>query len=283
MVSEEDRQGDDSCCGGIGNWYRDVGIGDQSDKMDVVVLGRCVIRNHGSDFLAKLLHREQEMKYAEIGNYESLYARYLDRPVSDLIDLAGDVKGKVVWDLCCGGGALSRECLSRGAAKVIAVDKCGDMTSQLRKDADDTGCWDGRFRLEIAEVQNYVPISIAPNPDFVFCRQAVNYWLDEGSATELARRVGKGCVFVFNTFNEAPPEKPLVKEYKHDGVNFVEVSWLEQPDTVHHVQVGEGMEPHVTRFRWIPPSKYIRILGGFFAIQVVERGRASLYRCERKG
>lgn len=223
------------------------------------------------------------MNYPGIKNYEELYARYLDKSVSELIDLAGDVTGKVVWDLCCGGGALSRECLKRGASGVIAVDGSSEMTSRLRDEADANGCWDGRFRLEIANVRNYVPVSIAPNPDFVFCRQAVNYWLDEGSASELALRMGPGSVFIFNTFTKAPPEKPMVKEYEYKGFHFVEVSWLELPDTVHHVQIREDAEPHVTKFRWIPPSEFVTMLGRNFTMKECGRDRTGLWRCERKG
>jgi SAM-dependent methyltransferase len=222
------------------------------------------------------------MSYANINAYEVLYARYREHPVSDLIDLAGDVKDKVVWDLCCGGGALSGECIRRGAAKVIAVDKCGDMTSRLKYAAQNTGCWDGRFRLEIAEVQNYIPVSIAPTPDFVFCRQAVNYWLNDRAARDLASQMGKGSVFVFNTFNRKPPEKPIAKEYEYEGHNFVEVSWLALPDVVHHVQIRQDMPPHITAFRWIPQSEFIRMLGSAYDVEVKERGAASLYRCVRK-
>ena len=220
--------------------------------------------------------------YARIDDYEDLYARYLDKPAAEMVDLAGDVKGKVVWDLCCGGGALSAECLKRGAATVQAVDGCSEMTNKLRLAFD--GSKDvlaGRFRLEVADVEPWLRYSLADRPNFVFCRQAVNYWLNGKTVRSLAGRMGNGSVFVFNTFNTRPAEKPSVKEYGRGGDSFVEVSWLVPPDTVHHVQVRNGMAPHVTAFRWIPPSEYLALLGQWYNVDIGESGGTSLYRCVR--
>ena len=223
------------------------------------------------------------MNYAKLRDYEALYARYMDKPVTELIDLAGNVEGKVVWDLCCGGGALSAECLGRGASKVISVDGCADMTSRLKAtDEIVKASEQGLFRLEIADVRSYIPVSIAPSPDFVFCRQAVNYWLDKDSAKELALRMAPGSVFVFNTFNKKPSEKPLVKEYVHKDIEYVEVSWLVLPDMVHHVQIRKGMAPHTTSFRWIAPGDYWAMLGPWYDIDVKNTDATSLYRCVRK-
>ena len=67
------------------------------------------------------------MSYHEMDVYESLYAKYLEKPVSEMIDVAGNVEGKVVWDLCCGGGAIAHECCVRGASRVVAVDESWEM------------------------------------------------------------------------------------------------------------------------------------------------------------
>ena len=220
------------------------------------------------------------MRYPSIATYEDLYARYLDRPVSELVDFAGDVKGKVVWDLCCGGGRLAGECLRRGASFVLAVDGSPEMTYNLRHAF--TAKPDKRFRLEVADVRNYISLSMAETPDFVFCRQAVNYWLDEMSAGDLAERMPKGSVFAFNTFTNCPSEMPTTKKYTFKGHEFVEVSWLVLPNTVHHVQIRDGLEPHVTTFRWIPPSEFIRILEPHFSLTGHGRDKTGLWRCERK-
>ena len=221
--------------------------------------------------------------YAKVEDYEALYARYLEKPVSDMVDLAGDVEGKVVWDLCCGAGALSGECLRRGAAKVHAVDACPEMTYRLRMSfmgwQDALG---GRFRLEVADVESWFRCAYADAPDFVFCRQAVNYWMNERTAAALAASMGKGSVFVFNTFNNKPLLWPTVKEYEFGGKAFVEVSWLVPPDTVYHVQMREGMGAHQTEFRWIPSEEYERLLGPSFEVEETRRGASSTYRCVRK-
>jgi len=220
--------------------------------------------------------------YIDIADYEVLYARYLEKPVSELIDLAGDVKGKVVWDLCCGGGWIAGECLKRGAAFVCAVDACSAMTRKLRTAlASSNEVMGRRISLDVVFVDEWLYCDVESKPDFVFCRQAVNYWLNEGTVARLSERMAPGSVFVFNTFRFKPPVKPVVKEYDHGGASYVETSWLVEPDTVHHVQARSGMAPHVTTFRWIAPSEYMEFFGNGWDVAVTERRATSLYRCVR--
>jgi len=228
--------------------------------------------------------------------YDKLYASYIDgRQPAELIELAGDVKDKVVWDLCCGAGRLAKECVQRGAKRVFAVD----VSSEMVKDMVLAGALEkkGVLRLSIEDVQRWLgdtwAASVLPDfdvlvggppwqtPDYVFCRQAVNYWLNEESARSLAEEMKPDSVFVFNTFHSKPMRKPKTKEYVYDDRWFVEVSWL-VGETVHHIQVRDGMEAHHTSFRYISPKEYERILGPYFAIGVERKGNTSLYRCVRR-
>lgn len=225
------------------------------------------------------------MKYPDINTYQALYAKYLKRPVSDLLDLAGDLQGKVVWDLCCGGGEIAEACFLKHAARVVAVDASFDMIKGFatRKfNPEKVHCYINDVSTFLGAMDNEeLVFETEDKPDVVFCRQAVNYWLDEGTVRSLARRMPGGSQFIFNTFNTKPSEKPTVKNYEYEGHSFAEVSWL-VGDIVFHTQFRDGMEPHSTKFKWISKEEYFRILGGSYAIEVVEDGHTSLYRCTRR-
>ena len=75
--------------------------------------------------------------------------------------------------------------------------------------------------------------------------------------------------------------KEYDRVYEKQGVGFMEVSWL-VGKTVHHVQICEGMAPHVTEFQWISGDEYRRVLGRYFNVGESIRSRTSIYRCSRK-
>ena len=217
------------------------------------------------------------MEFPGHEEYVKLYARYQRRPVQEMLDIAGSVEDKVVWDLCAGGGELSLACLKAGASHVMAVDICHAMMQPLLEYKKK------KRRRSSRLLPNSCPIEWVcgkPLPDVVFCRQGVNYWFNKDSAFRVASSMRPGTVFVFNTFNTRPPTKPLVKEYDYEGHHFVETSWRVDK-IVHHVQVREGMESHWTFFRWIPRGEFKRTLRKFFEIEETIDGRTSFYRCVR--
>lgn len=218
--------------------------------------------------------------YADIAAYNEMYARYLKNPY-ELLDWAGDVKGKAVWDLCCGGGDLTRMAVERGASFVIAVDSCRWMLKTLREDKEAGGL--RNVSIEKMKIESFLPWAMATKtpPDVVMCRQAVNYWMTEHNVLSLAGCMKPGSVFVFNTFCECPTRKPMVKEYELDGKNFVEVSWLVGKQVLH-VQIREGMPAHTTEFMWISPDDYFRMLSPYFDLLVKTRGKTALYHCTRR-
>lgn len=75
------------------------------------------------------------------------------RPTPDLVKQAvfnslGDrVAGAQVLEVFAGSGALGLECLSRGALRVVAVEKAGRHAAMIRRNLDATGLPAGRFEL----------------------------------------------------------------------------------------------------------------------------------------
>jgi hypothetical protein len=118
--------------------------------------------------------------------------------------------------------------------------------------------------------------------DIIVCRQAINYWFNAMSIALMAGLVRSGGVFVFNTFNTRPSETPKIKQYHHKGVSFTEISYVDPTNFVHHVQIREGMAPHVARFQWIAPESFDLFLGKYFDIEKITRNRTDYYRCVKK-
>ena len=220
------------------------------------------------------------MSYLPNVQYQALYAKYLrHRSADELIDVAGKVRGKVVWDLCCGGGEMAFSCFMQGAARIFAVDSCekmmGEFLTQQFNPPKVTRC--------TMSIEDFLGDDSKrdPEPDIVLCRQAVNYWLNEQTVKDLAARMPKGSVFVFNTFNRKPGKTPHVKSYSFEGHDFVEVSWC-LGNYVLHVQIRDGMEPHMTSFWWISPEDFRELLGEWFSIKKTDDGHTSIYKCVRK-
>ena len=216
------------------------------------------------------------MSYPEGRLYEALYAKYIHkRHVSELVDFAGSLKGKDILDLCCGTGRLLQECIKRGA-KATGVDKSYDMRCGIE-------AWsEGVVRTCGETARSYLLYTSGHKIEFdaVFCRQAVNYWLNEDVAYFLSKSIISGGKFIFNTFNKKPGKVPVVKKYEYQGYTFIETSWLVDK-TVHHVQVREGLPPHTTEFQWISPEKFQSLLSPYFDIEVKESGPTSIYVCTK--
>ena len=75
------------------------------------------------------------------------------RPTPDLVKQAvfnslGDrVAGAQALELFAGSGALGLECLSRGALRVVAVEKAGRHAAMIRRNLEATGLPAGRFEI----------------------------------------------------------------------------------------------------------------------------------------
>ena len=219
------------------------------------------------------------MNYPSWEIYETLYARYLTRSVTEMIDAAGGVEGKKVVDLCGGTGRLAEECVKQKAGGVCLVDACPEMWGRLR------GIDNCPVEIFSESVQLFLSRCVRQF-DVVFCRQAVNYWLNDEIMQPLVRRVRKGGVFVFNTFNTQPSSDPMVKQYEmcDPPRKYVEVSSF-HPETqvVYHSQSCTGLPMHTTSFKWISPEDFHTLLSPHFDISVIRDGKTSMYLCEKHG
>ena len=80
------------------------------------------------------------------------------RPTPDLVkqaifnSLGGRVVGARVLELFAGSGALGLECLSRGAARVVAVEKAARHAAMIRENLATTGLPAGQFELRTQDV-----------------------------------------------------------------------------------------------------------------------------------
>ena len=228
------------------------------------------------------------MDYPDYKTYEILYAKYLQgNRTEQLLDLAGDLKGKVVADLCGGNGRLSRKAAEREPSKIYLVEECGKMlgiefSSKVTFMIDDvlTFC----YRLDHG-CRYYKKIDVS------FCQQAINYWLTPEMVKELYHRTKKEGLFIFNTFRYKPSKIPVAKEYFLKGRKYVEISYfISQPfskdinsfSDVHHVQVCEGLEPHCTYFKWMSHSYIKNCLCGLFEIvEHIKDDKTSVYKCKK--
>lgn len=217
------------------------------------------------------------MEYPKHEQYARMYARYLVPGRTDqMLELCGDLSGKRVLDLCGGGGRASRAALARGAAEVTLLDESMAMCQDIYPG-------EGRLRVVVEPLEHRLDISFYKPFDVAICQQAINYWFNKELVARLRKNhLKQGSVFVFNTFNEAPPTFPSPKAYVCEGRNYLELSWLTPSGMVEHVQVCEGEPVHTTKFQWISPEEYREVLSPFFTVEELREGKTSIYRCVAK-
>ncbi len=87
------------------------------------------------------------------------------------------LEGARVLDLFAGSGALGIECLSRGAASVVAVERARPALEALRRNSEDLALDRARFRIVAADAYRAAP----PGPfDVVFVAPPYPHFTSEG-------------------------------------------------------------------------------------------------------
>lgn len=211
------------------------------------------------------------MKYPRYDIYEKLYKRYFKKGVNYLIEQANLKNDDKVLDLCGGNARLTRE-LKRVCLDVTYLDQEKDM---IPDDLESSG-----IKVINKSVQDFLNTN-DEKFDKVFCEQAVNYWLLHIDINKFSKIFNKDALFIFNTFSNKPSSIPMIKEYNLDEISYLEISYL-VGESVHHVQIREGFEPHFTTFDWISEEQYKKLLSPYFDIKIIDDGKSALYICRRK-
>lgn len=209
-------------------------------------------------------------KYPKYDLYENLYKRYFKRDVQELIDLSNIKNDDKVLDICGGGGRLTRKLLEF-SKKVSYIDQEIDM---IPEDLITLG-----VIVYNKSIENFVKEN-KEKYNKVFCQQAINYWLLNIDIELFSNIFEKDGIFIFNTFANKPTKEPMIKQYKIDDINYLEISYLID-NKVHHIQIREGYEPHYTVFDWIDEDTYRNILSPYFDIKIIKDNNTLIYVCRR--
>jgi len=221
------------------------------------------------------------MSFPELHDYQRLYKRFVTGGMQprEFVTRAGELDGKVALDLCAGDGGIT-DVLRGVGARVVMIEMHESMlTKEYRfKVLPDVSVLLQHVRPALEACAKHGALF-----DAAFCRQGVNYWLDQDALTKLAVVLRSGAPFIFNTFARCPPESPhppLVKQYTLGDDHFVEVSWYEYGH-VHHVQCCPGFPPHVTSFRYLSEANLKDLFAKDFEL-CIEHVGASLQCIARR-
>ena len=212
-----------------------------------------------------------ETKYPKHEVYEELYKRFFKRKEQELIDLVDIQNGDKVLDVCGGNARLSRALL-RYTTKVSYLDQEKDMTPI---DLEQLG-----ITVYHSSIQDFVKKN-EKKYQYVFCQQAINYWLLSIDIEKFSKLLVKNGVFLFNTFKNKPDTAPMIKEYEIEGKHYLEISYLVN-DKVYHIQMCEGLPPHFTVFDWISEDQYQQLLSPYFEVEKITDQKTLIYKCRRK-
>jgi len=207
-------------------------------------------------------------------NYEALYARWLEKP-GRLLDHAGYEPGQAVLDLCGGTGAISLECLRRGADP--STISLLDLNPRCEDDRITSYEGDANF---LGRTFDTLHPECFKSFDLAVIRQAAAYLRWSVFMINWLRLLIKpGGKLVFNLF--VKPRWSL-KTYKYGGRRFFEASGHFKR-TVFHVQASPGLGVDLTQFKWHNPADLMKRLILWFDVEIRSNGRTQTWTCVRRG
>ena len=190
-------------------------------------------------------------------SYETLYARWLDRPGS-LLDWGGYEPAKHnLLDLCGGTGAVSRAARARGGC-VTLLDlnpRCVDPSVEtIRGRAED------------------LPVLLYDRSwNFIVCRQALGYLKLPELVRALYCSMPADGIFVCNTFVRP---KWSIRPYRFNGRWYLEASGY-FGKRVFHLQAMIG-DYDVTAFRWYSTHDIVSAFAPCFTLEHFDATEVSL-------
>ena len=212
-----------------------------------------------------------DTKYPKHEVYEELYKRFFKRNERELVELVNIKENDRVLDVCGGNARLSKTLLDY-TKNVSYLDQEKDMTPNNLES----------FGITVyhSSIEDFVNNPIEKY-QYIFCQQAINYWLLSTDIEKFSRLLVKNGTFVFNTFKNKPDIIPMVKQYEIEEKHYLEISYLVE-NKVYHIQICEGYPPHFTIFDWISEEMYEEILSPYFELEKITDQRTLIYKCKKK-
>jgi len=105
-------------------------------------------------------HRGRRLQVPAVPSTRPLVARARAAVMSHLQPL---LPGATVWDVCAGSGILGLEALSRGAARVLAVERSRRAARQLQANAATLGLAE-RVQVLCLDARAFLELELAPGP-----------------------------------------------------------------------------------------------------------------------
>jgi len=150
----------------------------------------------------------------ERGDYDWLYANYLDESHGLLGEAVGAIRNEieVAVDLCAGTGAMTFQLIGLQIPRVYAVDSSRALLTALRRkikplDILYASVTTVKVDLNDPEAMYYLktalPLNTGHRADLITCRQAVGY-LTHSTLAGIPELLAPGGRFLFNTFIEPP-------------------------------------------------------------------------------
>lgn len=136
-----------------------AGLADGGDMVDVDVQ-----TGHGNAYRIVVLritageHRGRRLRVPDVRSTRPLVARAREA----LFDRLGGIEGEaLVWDVFAGSGILGFEALSRGADRVIAIERSGKAAESIRSVATELGYDEARHKTLRGDARRFLESDLA--------------------------------------------------------------------------------------------------------------------------
>lgn len=218
-----------------------------------------------------LIEKIFNMDYPDKNTYEFLYKKYIEKDFKFENYKHFDYTNKSILDLCGGAGYTSKFMLNQNVKEIDYFDLSKVMI-------------DSELLNENINIYNGNVLKDLPNKkyDFIFTKQAINYWFKTIDMKYFSDKIKKNGYFIFNTFYISNDRPNIIKKYKIDDIEYEEYSFLKD-DKIFHIQ-KQGNLIHKTIFNNISKETFYKRLKKYFkniTIYVDNNGKSFYYYCQK--